>query len=316
MKENTFYFSHDFNARSDQKIKRMLMRYGMQGYGIYWAIIEDLYQNANAMRTDYESIAFELRVDCDLVKSILNDFNLFVFDGENFGSLSVEKRMQERLNKSAKARESAFKRWDDATAMRTHTDRNAIKERKGKEKKRKETKKNNPANAGGTGESSKDFELNDLSNDKNGGGGEVPNQKENAPEPKETAKNQKQPTTDPAHKTCMDIYSEFYKQFGRPLRITPADAKGLKEIIFYIRQMPNVKDGKSKVEDAWKFILDNWGKLDKWHQTQTELRQINSRITNIIQQLKNNYGQAKSTHTHETELHDYIAKLRNDMGNR
>ena len=291
------------------------MRWGMQGYGVYWAIIEDLYQNANAMRPHYESIAYELRVQSEMVQSILNDFDLFVFDGDNFGSLSISRRMQDRVNKSAKARESAFKRWNDATAMRTHSDRNAIKERKGKEKKRKESKVNNPAIAGGTGESSKDFELDDLSNDKNEGGGEVPNQKKTATDQKETAKNQKRPTTDPAHKTCMEIYNEFYKQFGRPLRITPADAKGLKEIIFYIRQMPNVKDGKSKVEDAWKFILDNWVKLDKWHQTQTELRQINSRITNIIQQLKNNYGQPKTTHNHETELHDYIAKLRSDMGN-
>ena len=312
MKENTFYFSHDFSARVDQKIKRLLMRHGMLGYGVYWAIIEDLYQNANAMRTHYESIAFELRVDCDLVKSVLNDFELFVFDGENFGSLSVERRMQERINKSAKARQSAFKRWNDASAMRTHSDGNAIKESKEKEK---ENKVNIPANAGGSVNSSSNFDLDDTKNENEGGGGEVPNAKESAPKRTATPKKPKETNTDPAFKSCMQIYADFYVQFDRPLRITPADAKGLKDIIAYISNMPNVKDGKSKVEDAFKFILDNWHKLDKWHQTQTELRQINSRLTNIIQQLKNNYGQAKTTHAHEQELHDYIASLRNGMGN-
>jgi len=315
MKENTFYFSHDFSARVDQKIKRLLMRHGMLGYGVYWAIIEDLYQNANAMRTHYESIAFELRVDCDLIKSILNDFELFVFDGDYFGSLSVERRMQERVNKSAKARQSAFKRWNDASAMRTHSDGNAIKEKKGKEKKRKESKVNIPANAGDGLNSFDDFDLNDLNNKKEGGGGEAPNQKESAPKRTATPKKPKETSTDPAFKECMEIYAEFYKQFERPLRITPADAKGLKDILAYISTMPNVKDGKSKVQDAFKFILDNWHRLDKWHQTQTELRQINSRITNIIQQLKNNYGQSKTTHVHEQELHDYIASLRKGMAN-
>ena len=312
MKENTFYFSHDFSARSDQKVKRLLMRHGMLGYGVYWAIIEDLYSNANAMRTHYDSIAFELRVDCELVKSVLNDFELFVFDGDHFGSLSVERRMQERVNKSVKARQSAFKRWDDANAMRTHSDGNAIKERKGKEKKEKKSKLNIPANAGGEVNS---FDNLDLKKENEEGGGEVPNAKESAPKPTATPKKEKQTTPDPAFKECMQIYADFYVQFDRPLRITPADAKALKDILAYISEMPNVKEGKSNVSDAFKFILDNWHKLDKWQQTQTELRQINSRITNIIQQLKNNYGQAKTTHPHEQELHDYIANLRKGMAN-
>ena len=40
----------------------LLRKHGMIGYGIYWAIIEDLYNNANALRLDYEGIAFEYRL--------------------------------------------------------------------------------------------------------------------------------------------------------------------------------------------------------------------------------------------------------------
>jgi hypothetical protein len=76
-------------------------------------------------------------VQSEVVHSILHDFNLFVFEGENFGSMSVQKRIDERDSKSKKASQNARKRWvsnvNDANAMPPHSDRNAIKERKGKE---------------------------------------------------------------------------------------------------------------------------------------------------------------------------------------
>ena len=148
MTKDTFYFSHDHNSRTDPKIKRLLARHGMQGYGIFWAIVEDLYNNANALQTDYETIAFDLRVDASVVQSIIEDFNLFSFDGETLWSASVERRLIERNNKSEKARQSALSRWnkkpDDANAMRTHSDSNAIKERKGKEIKGDSIKKFTP----------------------------------------------------------------------------------------------------------------------------------------------------------------------------
>jgi hypothetical protein len=135
MKE-TYYFSHDYNARSDVKIKRLIAKHGLLGYGIYWAIIEDLYQNANALPMDCESIAFDLRTDEITVESIIQDFGLFVIDGNEFGSISVERRLEERAKKSNKARESAILRWQKyANAMRTHSDSNAIKESKGKDNK-------------------------------------------------------------------------------------------------------------------------------------------------------------------------------------
>jgi hypothetical protein len=105
----------------------------MEGYGVFWAIVEDLYQNANALRTDCDGIAYDLRVHSEMVKSILFDFNLFVHHEELFGSNSIEKRIEQRNAKTAKARESASYRWKDANAMRTHSERNAIKDIKVKE---------------------------------------------------------------------------------------------------------------------------------------------------------------------------------------
>ena len=142
MAKDTYYFSHDYNARTDIKIRRLISRHGMCGYGVFWAIVEDLYNNANALPTDYESIAFDLRTDLDTVKSIINDFDLFQFEGNSFGSSSIERRLDERNDKSKKARQSAFARWNKceriANALQPQYEGNAIKESKGKEKKEKE----------------------------------------------------------------------------------------------------------------------------------------------------------------------------------
>ena len=134
MNKDSFYFSHDYNSRSDHKIKKLLLKHGMLGYGIYWAIIEDLYLNANAMPLQCDVIAFELRCSEDVIKSIINDFDLFKITDEILTCPSIERRLQERCEKSEKARKSALLRWGkNANAMRTHSDRIAIKERKGKE---------------------------------------------------------------------------------------------------------------------------------------------------------------------------------------
>jgi len=137
MSKQTFYFSHDYNVRNDEKIKILIRKHGMIGYGIYWAIVEDLYNNANALRTDYDGIAFDLRVDSEIVASVVQDFDLFEISGNFFGSKSVKRRLDERNIKSVKARESASYRWSNANALRPESDRNAIKERKGKESKGK-----------------------------------------------------------------------------------------------------------------------------------------------------------------------------------
>lgn len=145
MSKDTFYFSHDYNSRNDSKVRRLVAKHGMAGYGVFWSIVEDLYNNANALQTDYDVIAYDLRVEELMVKSIVEDFNLFVIDGNTFGSSSVERRLNDRNEKSLKAKRSADLRWEkkrleDANALQAQSDSNAIKERKGKEIKGKEKK--------------------------------------------------------------------------------------------------------------------------------------------------------------------------------
>mgnify|MGYP003635474738 FL=1 len=133
--KDTFYFSHDYNVRSDDKIKRLIRKHGMEGYGVYWAIIEDLYNNTNVLRLDYDGISYDLRVYDTVVESIINDFDLFEISGDTFGSISIQKRLEIRNEKSKKARESVAKRWaKDTNVSKPAYERNTIKEKKVKER--------------------------------------------------------------------------------------------------------------------------------------------------------------------------------------
>lgn len=94
--KTTNYFSHDSNARNDEKLLRLRMRHGAAGYGVYFMLLERLREEADyTSAKDYNMIAFDLRVDAALVKSVVEDYGLFTFtdDGQHFYSDSFSRRM-------------------------------------------------------------------------------------------------------------------------------------------------------------------------------------------------------------------------------
>ena len=112
------YFSHDSNARNSDKLLPVRMKYGAEGYGIYFMLLERLRDESEYMSVkDYNMIAFDLRVDAGKIKSIIEDFGLFVFteNGEYFYSEGFMKRMEIKDAKSKKRSEAgkkgAKKRW-------------------------------------------------------------------------------------------------------------------------------------------------------------------------------------------------------------
>ena len=110
----------------------------MEGYGIYWAIIEDLYQNDNLLKCDFARLSYDYHCSSELVEKVILNFNLFKVDNNSFSSISIQKRLELRESKSLKAKQSAQKRWgsnanSNANASNSHNGRNAIKESKGKE---------------------------------------------------------------------------------------------------------------------------------------------------------------------------------------
>lgn len=112
MAKKTNYFSHDSNSRNDEKLLAVRMRLGAEGYGIYFMLLERLREEADYMSVkDYNMIAFDLRVDSKAIKSVVEDFGLFVFtdDGKYFYSESFNRRMQIK-DESARKRSEAGKK--------------------------------------------------------------------------------------------------------------------------------------------------------------------------------------------------------------
>ena len=42
MANNSYYFSHDSNAKDDPKCMLLIDQLGLEGYGIYWVLVEVL----------------------------------------------------------------------------------------------------------------------------------------------------------------------------------------------------------------------------------------------------------------------------------
>lgn len=155
MAKESFYFSHDYGSRNDPKLVKVLMKLKQEGKGVYWDLIEMLYeQGGYLMLSDCDSYAFALRTSEECINSLINDFGLFENDGQRFWSESVLRRMNQRNAKSEKAKESALKRWNKpdsnsnaskkyANALQTQSNSNAIKERKEKEIKEEIDKEEN-----------------------------------------------------------------------------------------------------------------------------------------------------------------------------
>jgi hypothetical protein len=81
MKKDTYYFPHDFNARNDRKLIKVKLKYRMSGVGIFWSIVEMLYEeNGKLALTDIPSISADFREKESTVLSIINDFELFEND--------------------------------------------------------------------------------------------------------------------------------------------------------------------------------------------------------------------------------------------
>lgn len=150
--KEAYWFSHDSNARHDQKIIALRMQLGWEGYGLYWAIVEKLREASDyTLSCDYKVVSFDLGVKPEIVKMIVEDFELFVLskDGKTFHAERMIRNMKKKNEKSEKARESARKRWEkpqqknncSANVMRTHSDSNAIKEKESKGKNNKEIDK-------------------------------------------------------------------------------------------------------------------------------------------------------------------------------
>jgi hypothetical protein len=56
------WFKHDSNANNDAKMKKVRIKYGMEGYGLYWYLLELIAQGV-----DKNALTFELEHDAEII---------------------------------------------------------------------------------------------------------------------------------------------------------------------------------------------------------------------------------------------------------
>ena len=119
MKKVKNYFPHDFGARNDKKLEKVRYKVGIAGIGLYWCIIECLYENNGylSLDDDVDLLSYQLRVDKESIIDLIENYDLFKKNKNNFYSPSVLERLQEILNKSEQNKKNILKRWEKARAL-------------------------------------------------------------------------------------------------------------------------------------------------------------------------------------------------------
>lgn len=107
MKKDAYYFPHDANAKDDPKCVMLIEQLGMEGYGIYWMLIETLrdqpgYRYPIAL---VSALARRFNTQVPKVEAVISNYGLFQIEGlEFFFSASLDRRMAAYDDKRSKAR--------------------------------------------------------------------------------------------------------------------------------------------------------------------------------------------------------------------
>ena len=128
MPKDAYYFPHDSNAKDDPKCVLLIEQLGMEGYGIYWMLIETLREQPDYTYpvANIPALGRRYNTTAEKVKTVVCNYGLFtVKDDKIFFSDSLNRRMQVLEEKRAKRSEAG--RLGNAARWKTsQTDRNAI----------------------------------------------------------------------------------------------------------------------------------------------------------------------------------------------
>ena len=152
------FFSHDTGARNDEKITELVMRHGWESYGIYWAVIELMFESGGKLlQSKRNAIAYQLHCDTKKFNTILDsmiEIGLVQTSKEHYWSNRVLFAIEEIEGRSNVAKLNAKARWDkhrmqlhskgNATAKQAQSNGNANKEYNNKENKEEKEEKETP----------------------------------------------------------------------------------------------------------------------------------------------------------------------------
>ena len=112
MKKDAYYFPHFSNARNDRKLKRVIKELGVEGYGIYFMILEVLRDQTNFKypMADIDLLADEFFTSEAKIRTVVCNYKLFDLDSEEmFFSPKFDEFMQPYLTMKEQRRLAGIK---------------------------------------------------------------------------------------------------------------------------------------------------------------------------------------------------------------
>ena len=116
--KNENWFKHDFRAREDKKLLKLKMKYKSSApIGVFWQLVEMIYENEGEMELDIELLAFQLSESEDMIKDIIEQCFILSDYGLTHETIieQLELRKEKYELKSQKGKEAADKRWGNDT---------------------------------------------------------------------------------------------------------------------------------------------------------------------------------------------------------
>jgi hypothetical protein len=153
MKKDAYYFPHFCNARNDSKILKLRRVLGIEGYGIYFMLLEVLRE-----QTDFrlplsaiDDLEFEFRISKEKITTVITNYDLFEVVDTKFFSPKLVHFLQPYIEKTDRARSAALTRWNKTREIdngnqlvNANADANALQmNMQGEERRGKENIKNN-----------------------------------------------------------------------------------------------------------------------------------------------------------------------------
>jgi len=111
-KKDAYYFSHDSNAKDDFKCMLLIEELGLEGYGIFWVLVETLREQENFKYPLklLSSLARKYNTTVAKMEVVVRNYSLFTVEDETFFfSNSLNKRMELMNKKREQAKLAGIK---------------------------------------------------------------------------------------------------------------------------------------------------------------------------------------------------------------
>jgi hypothetical protein len=141
--KDAYYFPHDSNAKDDPKCIQLIEELGLEGYGIFWVLIETLRSQTDYMAplTILTGLARRYNTTADKMKNVVLKYGLFKITEDDmfFFSEAFTKRMEaidDRRKRLSEAGKRGNKiRWESPPDNKAIATQSQVNKRKVKESK-------------------------------------------------------------------------------------------------------------------------------------------------------------------------------------